>query len=184
MIICDLPAYPITYVNQPIRFKPESIEAINAAADTVAVRLSEYTRLPPVETFTAVFGPRVRTWFTPNLVGMDAFTKWGIIRWVSNDVVTYELAVHEVMHLLCARAKNKPLKMLLGIPTIAGSSLPGMHPPSLAGYNLTEKFCNAGEAWAREQYADNTAGRELAAWFDAHMPAWVAAAMGVRNVTV
>jgi hypothetical protein len=170
--------YPITYVNKPIKFTPDNIIAINAAAHTVTMRLTEYTGLPPVETFTAVFGPRVRTWFTPTLVGLDALTKWEIIRWASPEKVSWELAIHELMHLLCARAKNKPLKGLYKLDTIAGSLLPGSHPPSTVGYNLTEKFCNAGEAYFRHAFADNAAGKALAAHFDAGMPEWVAVAMG------
>jgi hypothetical protein len=173
--------YPITYVNKPIKFTPDSIITINDAADTVSRRLSEYTGLPTVETFTAVFGTRVRTWFTPSLEGLDALTKWEIIRWASIEKVTYDLAIHEFMHLFCARAKNKPLKGLYKLDTIAGSLLPGSHPPTTVGYNLTEKFCNAGEAWARRAFADNEAGWALAAWMDAHMGEWVAVARGGKG---
>jgi len=149
---------------------------INLAALTVGAALMPYTGLSPVESFNQVFGT-VKMRFTPTL-NTWAHASYGVIRFRNANVITLPLVIHELWHLFGVRAKNRPTKQLWDdrhtLNTLAASPWPGMHPPSLKGYNVVEQFCNAGEAWTL--YLDNDSGA-LHAWFDAHMPAWVAEAM-------
>ncbi len=172
MIIYDLPAL----------WDARARATVELAAQVVGTALMPYTGLDARESFEAVMG-EMYVRFTSDLT-THALALWGGIRFQNSEVITLPLVVHEMGHLFSVRAKNKPTKQLWldrnKLDTRAGSFYPGYHPPSLPKYNIVEQFCNAWEVWAMELYAQNAAGmtpagRELAAWFSAHMPAWCAA---------
>jgi len=174
------------HFEQPALWTPASRWTVATAALIVGGALMPYTGMGAEESFNAVFGT-VRTWFVPSLA-THAEALWGNIKWQSNEVITLPLAVHEMGHLFSVRAKNKPTKQMWidrFMDTGAASPWPGMHPPSIAKYNVVERFCNAWEGWVLELYAQNAngitpAGDALRSWMDSHMAEWVAVAMGTE----
>ena len=151
---------------------------VELAAQVVGTALSPYTGLDPAASFEAVFGT-VHVRFTNNLATW-AHASYGVIRFRNPKVITMPLVVHELGHLFTVRAKNRPTKQLSvdKIKTIAASPWPGMHPPSLKGYNVVEQFCNAWEAWVLELDTD---GGDLHNWFAENIARWCALAMGGKG---
>ena len=171
--------YNITFEQQNL-WEDASCVTIEIAAEIIGCKLGELTGLSASENFSAVFGPTYMR-FTPSLV-THALALWSGIRFQSNEVIRLPLVVHELGHLFSVRAKNKPTKQLWldrnKLDTRAGSGWPGMHPPSIAKYNVVEQWVNAWEVWVMGLYAHDAngitpAGRELRAWMDEHLPAWI-----------
>lgn len=163
----------------PTIWSSTDIATVHLARKIIDVALEPYTWLED-GAFDAVIGA-IHVRFTKTLQ-YHALAKWGVIRFRDSSVITVSLVVHEMGHLFCARAKNLPVKQMLadGIHetlTIAASSWIGNHPPSLVGYNDTERFCNLWEVWALGLFAENKAAKDVRAWMDANMAAWCAAAM-------
>jgi hypothetical protein len=170
MIIYDLPDL----------WDAKSRATIELAAQVVGTALMPYTGLDAAASFDAVYGT-IHVRFTPTLK-TNAQAKWGVIRFAKPEVISIPLVIHELGHLFGVRAKNRPTKQLWDdryiLDTSWASSWKGMHPPSLEGYNVVEKFCNAWEVEMLNMYADNLEGNELRAWMSAHMGEWCAVAMG------
>ena len=154
-----------------------------AGPQVVGTALMPYTGLDAAASFEAVMG-EMYVRFTSDLT-THALALWGGIRFQNSEVITLPLVVHEMGHLFSVRAKNKPTKQMWidrnKIPLAI--SWPGMHPPSIAKYNIVERFCNAWEVWVMELYAQNAngmtpAGRALRTWFATHMGEWVKIAIG------
>jgi len=158
---------------------------VELAALVVGTALAPYTGLEPAASFEAVYS-EMYVRFTPSLV-THALALWDGIRFQSPDVITLPLVVHEMGHLFSVHAKNKPTKQMWIdrlMDTGAASPWPGMHPPSLKGYNIVERFCSsAWEPWVMNLYAQDAkgitqAGKALRTWMDAHMGEWCSVAMG------
>lgn len=159
----------------------ESRDIIMSAVRVVSIMLSRYTELPPDEAFAAVFGT-IKMRFTPSLA-THARAQYDVIRFQNNEVITLALVIHELGHMFGIRAKNRPTKRLwddrYNLDTRAASSWLGKHPPSLAGYNVVEQFCNAWELLVMGLYADNEAARKLQTWFATYLADWCKIAMRI-----
>jgi hypothetical protein len=170
----------------PELWDAKSRATIDLAAQVVGTALAPYTGLDPAASFEAVFGT-VHVRFTSTLATW-AHASYGVIRFRNAKVIYLPLVVHELGHLFIVRAKNRPTKQLWGdkVDTITASPWPGMHPPSLKGYNVVEQFVNAWESWIFELYvgSEDGSGFDLYNWMDSYMPDWCALAMGVSNVTI
>jgi hypothetical protein len=166
----------------PQLWDTKSTATVELAALVVGTALAPYTGLDPAASFEAVFGT-VHVRFTKTLQ-YHALAKWGVIRFQNAEVIGLALVVHELWHLFCAKAKNKPIKDLAWLDTSAGRLWPGMHPPTLAGYNDTEDKVNLLADWSMGMLAQNGFGRGLRDEIVLCIPSWCALAMGVSNVTV
>lgn len=160
--------------DQPQLWSGANCDTVELAAEIVGIALSKYTGLSASESFNAVFG-KVTVRFTKTLQ-YHALAKWGVIRFQSADVIGLALVVHELWHLFCARTKNKPIKDLAWLDTTPGRLWPGMHPPSLEGYNDTEETVNSLSDWCMGMLAQNGFGRALRDEINEGMPAWIAEA--------
>lgn len=149
---------------------------VELAALVVGTALAPYTGLDAAASFEAVFG-NVRVRFTRTLK-FHALAKWGVIRFQSADVINLALVVHELWHLFCVKAKNKPIEELTCLDTTHGRLWPGMHPPELEGYNSTEDAVNLLSDWSMGMLAQNGFGRGLQNEIAANMGEWCAVAMG------
>jgi len=164
-IIYDLPEY----------WDIKSRATIELAAHVVGVALAPYTGMDAADSFEAVFGD-IHVRFTKTLK-YHALAKWGVIRFQSAEVIGLALVVHELWHLFCAKAKNKPIKDLAWLDTHVGRLWSGMHPPELEGYNTTEDAVNLLADWSMGMLAQNGFGRALRDEVAAHMGEWCEIAM-------
>jgi hypothetical protein len=163
---------------QDFLWDAQSIAIIYEAADLFGRQFALVTGLDLVTSFNKVFG-NVRMWFIPNLK-THAEAKYSTIRFRNNSVINLALVIHEFAHLLGVRAWNKPTKKLFAAKlNMDGCSVYlGAHPPSLAGYNVVEQFCNLIEIWIFGLFSLTEAGVLCNEWVETNFPICVAIAMG------
>jgi len=158
---------------QPDLWNEKSEMVILQAADLLGREFSRHTGLDPVISFNRVFGV-VKIRFNSTLVTL-ASARYSTIIFRHNDAVDLALAIHEFAHLLGVQAMNKPTKQMWADKVnIKDCSLwPGSHPPSLAGYNVVEKYCNLFEIWMLGLFALTETGVLGNEWIEVNMPIWI-----------
>ena len=159
---------------------PYDRQTVLFAAKLVDHALYPFTGELEGDSFNQVFGP-VRLRYTSTLKYW-AHASYGVIRFRRSEYVILPLIIHEMGHLFGSRCKNAPTKLIAAenLDVTGGIQWPGMHPPSLVGYNAVEKFANLFADWAMGMLAMNPAGDALRAWFGSNMGAWVATARAQR----
>ena len=171
MIIYDLPDL----------WDPRARATVELAAQVVGTALMPYTGLDAAESFAAVMGEQhvryngaIKYWAYST--GNKVIFRRGF--------VLLPLLVHEWGHTFDRRAGLRPSQILeqtqmqaaKRLPLKAASLWPGFHPPGMEEYDINEAFASLFADNAMQMFSIGTAGRELAAWMDAHMPEWVAIA--------
>ena len=164
-------------LEQPWLWTEKSKSVIWQAADLLGREFSRHTGLDPVTSFNRVFGV-VKIRFNSTLVTL-ASARFSTIIFRHNDAVDLVLAIHEFAHLFGVRARNKPTNQIWADKVnVKNCSLwPGMHPPSLAGYNFVEMFCNLFEVWMMGLFALTETGVLCYEWLEDNIPEWIRIAM-------
>jgi hypothetical protein len=143
------------------------------AADILGREFSRHTGLDPVTSFNRIFGV-VNIRFNSTLVTL-ASARFSTIIFRHNEAVDLALVLHEFAHLFGVRARNKPTNQLWADKVnIKNCSIyPGSHPPSLAGYNYVEMFCNLFEIWMIGLFSLTETGVLCAEWLEDNILTWI-----------
>ena len=172
----EMTEYSIIF-EQLEKWDEKSISTIRQAAGLIGEQFSRFTGLDPVTSFNRVFGV-VKIRFNSTLVTL-ASARFSTIIFRHNEAVDLALVIHEFAHLFGVQARNKPTHQIWADKVnVKGCSVwPGMHPPSLAGYNFVEMFCNLFEIWMLGLFALTETGVKCNEWIESNVRAWIAKAM-------